>query len=552
MKLNNFKKYFDETILDRGYDYYCRGYVMSLEFDGETYTAKVAGSYDYTVKVSVSPEGSVTDASCDCPYDWGDYCKHQAAVFYAINEAPVKIKKVKGPKLIKQNLEELLRSLDTDTLIKILLEHAESDPRFKDDLLFRFGEKPDIEKYARKLIKSSIKAASRGGFIEYNDVFGSIEGAVKVLAITEDFIASGDMASAVKTAIIVLEEMMDFIQCCDDSDGHVGGMVMEAIDTLDRTTFGMDKSEVDCDKIFQMIFDHAKSEIYSGWSYWRIDILRCCIPFCDNDAIRKKLDDYFHDIGVETDDEDFYKYFTKQIRQLKYEIIKRFDGKDAALNFVDDHLNDNHFRKIAITNAIEAKQYGKAERLCLEGESTDKEHRGIVHGLQQIRYGIYEKTGNTDDLKEMAMTFVLAGEYEYYEKLKSLYPAEKWQPVLQDVLERLPQDIYGGGIYTKIIVAEGQTLRILEYCKKNITAIDTYYPHLVKQYKNDVEKLFLALIANESQQARNRKEYAALCRIIRHCKKACGTDVARTVKTELLEKHKRQPAFVDELGKLDL
>lgn len=45
--------------------------------------------------------GEVTDWSCDCPYDWGDTCKHVAAVLFAIREevaAAMPVAKKKGRK----------------------------------------------------------------------------------------------------------------------------------------------------------------------------------------------------------------------------------------------------------------------------------------------------------------------------------------------------------------------------------------------------------------------------------------------------------------------
>lgn len=93
MKLSDFEQYLDGRILQRGLDYFHRGNVKNLEAinDGH-YTAEVDGTDFYTVEVWVNQD-MIVDTSCDCPYDLGEFCKHQAAVFYALKEKNLKMTK---------------------------------------------------------------------------------------------------------------------------------------------------------------------------------------------------------------------------------------------------------------------------------------------------------------------------------------------------------------------------------------------------------------------------------------------------------------------------
>jgi uncharacterized Zn finger protein len=167
MNINNFESSMDTTILKRGLDYYKQGYIESLEFDGDEWVADVSGSDNYTVTVKLNDSGDIVSTSCDCPYDWGRYCKHQAAVFYAVrkeleNPNNKSINASQRPKL-----EDIIKNQDKSVLIKILLEYANKDKKIKNDLLFRFAEKSgDIIGNARNLIRASIKRAMRSGFVE--------------------------------------------------------------------------------------------------------------------------------------------------------------------------------------------------------------------------------------------------------------------------------------------------------------------------------------------------------------------------------------------------
>jgi uncharacterized Zn finger protein len=86
MTITRFEAEIDEKILERGLDYYQDGQVRSLEFDGTYWTAEVSGSEDYTVTIEVSRSGKIKGMECDCPYDWGPVCKHEAAVLYALRD----------------------------------------------------------------------------------------------------------------------------------------------------------------------------------------------------------------------------------------------------------------------------------------------------------------------------------------------------------------------------------------------------------------------------------------------------------------------------------
>ena len=80
------QNFFTQTILIRGRDYYRRGKVIGVQSVGDTYVAKVLGSRLYTVVVE-ERDGALHSATCDCPHSQsGYYCKHIAAVLFAVDE----------------------------------------------------------------------------------------------------------------------------------------------------------------------------------------------------------------------------------------------------------------------------------------------------------------------------------------------------------------------------------------------------------------------------------------------------------------------------------
>lgn len=82
MNLNNFESHIDKKILDRGYNYYIEGNIMDTSASGDNeYIFEIEGSEDYQVVVKIDNKGEILYSECDCPYDFGDICKHEVAAY---------------------------------------------------------------------------------------------------------------------------------------------------------------------------------------------------------------------------------------------------------------------------------------------------------------------------------------------------------------------------------------------------------------------------------------------------------------------------------------
>lgn len=87
MNIKDFRGHFLSKILQRGQMYLKDKRVSKPEHDDNgNYTFTVEGTDDYTVHIHISPEGELSELSCDCPYDQGGYCKHIAAALLYIEK----------------------------------------------------------------------------------------------------------------------------------------------------------------------------------------------------------------------------------------------------------------------------------------------------------------------------------------------------------------------------------------------------------------------------------------------------------------------------------
>lgn len=127
MNIKDFIANIDSRIRTRGLNYYRSGMIQQVEMIGEgNVLAVVKGNGDYNVNIVLFDQ-DVLSSSCDCPYDMGGACKHQAAVLYAI--------KSKGIEAIpKYDLSKILTDLSKEALQKIVLEQAYKDFHLRERL----------------------------------------------------------------------------------------------------------------------------------------------------------------------------------------------------------------------------------------------------------------------------------------------------------------------------------------------------------------------------------------------------------------------------------
>lgn len=546
MNLNNFENYIDPVILERGQEYYDDGAVLSLEFEGDTWIAEVSGTDTYTVSLSLDDTGEIIESYCDCPYDFGPVCKHQVAVLYAMQDQPLKKIKQEGIK-IKESLEKMLNGLDKKMLVSILLDIAAEDKKIKADLLFRFAEKEDALNQARKLIKASIHDAMSDGFVEYADTYAATRGARKVLNMIDDT----NIFDAVNIYFIVLEEMIHLQEFCDDSNGEVGEVIESAQENLTNLVKAAVLNVADGNKLMDMLLKHAADSLYADWSEWRFAILYAAIPLCVIPAARKRLEAQLAALQTKKHGDNYSSRFDRhEIQNILYTIISRFDGEKAVTVYMEQHLDNDRFRKTVIEQALAKNHLERALKLCLDGENMDHKYAGLVKNWKKLRYAVYEKQKDLAGQKSLAPEFIMDGDFDYYLKLKSLYK-RGWAVALERLLLMMEKEQYGqSDIYVKILVHEHLAERILRYCQKNNSEITKLYKHLLPEHSSAVEQIFLQYIRSRAQQASNRTAYHEVCGTIGSYAKACGKKGAEAVIQELREQHRRQPAFLDELTRV--
>lgn len=203
MNLSNFENFINKKVLARGLDYYENECVSSIEErNANQYEAQVEGTDLYIVKVELDDQGNIIDTECDCPYDMGEYCKHQVAVFMVLRDmlnksadgkeieakgldASVKINKIPVTKKAKStDIKKILSERTKGELIEFLYNLALEYEEIKQRIELNFDSENDVQELQQciKLIQTYInKNADRSGFISYSNMYDAVKGAEMVL-----------------------------------------------------------------------------------------------------------------------------------------------------------------------------------------------------------------------------------------------------------------------------------------------------------------------------------------------------------------------------------
>ncbi|MEH7374028.1 hypothetical protein [Neobacillus drentensis] len=450
------------------------------------------------------------------------------------------------------DLKTILTNQNKEELMRIILDLSDDFPEIEKQLLFKYTPHKDEISSAKKLITESINRAKRKGFIDWRHVAPALQGADLTLQKAQEKVDKGEWENAILLSLVVLSPVVKMLNFSDDSNGSIGDVMNWAIRTIDDAVIASlpNFNEKEKKRLFDAIVKEALKEHYNGWSDWRYALLKICTYYSPIKDLRKKLEKQLKSLFEKTESSWSDRFEKTQIKLLQFEIIERWDGKDATEIFIYENIQHSEFREKAIANELGKGEFKKVIQLCLDGEKADAEYRGLVHKWREYRYQAYELLGDIEQQKQLARELLFKNEFTYYLKLKELYPANEWDDALYKIVDDFKKMKNKLPVYLSILKEENLTAEILTYCQSNIRSIIDLYPYIIKDYLEEVNNLFIKFIEYSAEEAADRKKYRKVCSIIETYKKACGTIHSHKLIGELREKYKRRPAFIEEIGKI--
>lgn len=562
--LNQFEQYIDETILKRGLQYFKSGRVNQVEeISPGKYEAIVEGTEDYTVQLTLK-NGIISEYTCDCPYDFGPVCKHVAAVIFYLQQDVLDLNKKQKRtktnqtakpakrKTVAQQVEELLEKTTHDELKQFVREKTEENAQFRNLFLSSFAQynTDESKELYVKQVKSILKTASdRHGFIDWSasrQVGNAID---KLLKSAQKQIDNHNYKSAFFICTAVMEQMNEALEYSDDSNGDIGGSIEVACEML-YTIAQMQPTEEIRKLIIEYCFTALDKQIYSGWN-WHIEILRLA-------ALLLKTEDEIERIFKQIDKVQRSDYEKEKAQTIKYEILLKTKGENAAEIYLEQNITNSTLRQEAIQKALEKRDFEKALSIAKDGISYDLKGRpGLAKKWYDWLLKIAQAQNDSEKIIEYARLLFIdnfMNEQDYYQILKKHVKPEEWsefvEAMIQDITtkKRWPDMNLIAGIFIK----EEWWDRLLELVKMSpdLKTIDNYEKYLSKNYTNEIVELYANEILSYTENNMGRGHYQNACRYIRKIIKLGAREKANEIISYLRNEYPKRKALMEELNKI--
>ncbi|WP_211653333.1 SWIM zinc finger family protein [Planococcus alpniumensis] len=551
MNLSNFKKTVPAKLYKRGLDYFEQGFVEQLTEDTPNrWHALVSGTQDYEVSVNLRKDGTIVGSYCTCPFESDSLCKHEIAVCLAISE----YKAVNGTTAV--DVMAQLKALKKAELLEILEELVEKQPAVHQYLTEKFLDTGEMdEEKARQLIRISAYRAVRNGFIEWDWTGQALEGVEEVLEFLDGLDSRQDAEQIIRLSLVVIRECTGMLQIADDSSGEISSAIYESLEKVDEALreWPGEVDEAIVDRMLELLYPHILFGLEQDMTDAPNDLVESVLRWNEKGEFGDKLYNFIEKLIASKEMQSkTYHYLEERFRVYQLWVLQRHSGQDAVEAFYSKHHRYPAIRKAQVLQALRASEFEKALKLCEESEKLDADFAGLLHEWKKLRFKAYEGMGNTAEMIDLSAKFTLDGEEEYYFKLKNLVNPEQWPNKLEALLADMKNRPRSRPLYLGILIEEKRMEDLLDYCRRDISAIEQLYPHLLADYPHEVNEIYTAYIYRQIDRASNRKAYWTACQKIKSFKNALGTQAAYRLVEEIKFMYPKRPALLDELGKVKL
>lgn len=566
IQLDRFEEQIDEVILQRGLNYFRKGYVTDVEEIGYgDYEATVNGREIYTVHLHIE-KGIVTEYDCNCPYDQGPVCKHIVAVLFYLQQdmlhleedLPTKktTKKAKKPSEMEQ-VDKILHLLPHEELKAFVRDYCKKNKQVRGQFLFSHMDLcvEQKELYSQQ-IQALIKSYSdRYGFIEYRDAANLGRSVCGLLEEAADWPQRGKTAQAIYLAEATIEKMADVINNTDDSSGEIGGCISTATQMLaDIAESGL--ASPLREELFQWAIKQFQSKTLQGWD-WHFEVIRIAIDLIQSPQEKEQL---LRILGeIQSYDENSWNY--QQILNLRLQIIRKTENEEAAIRFMEANLSNSTFRKLLIEKALSEKNYPQVEKLANEGIKQDEKSKpGLAADWKNYPLTMYLQTGDKEQIIRLARYFLLQyysrhqPRQYYYDLLKSLIPEEQWAAYVDGIIAEICQESKYGAFQpvAEIYIWEKQWDKLLAWIRQypDFYRIEQTEPYLKEMYPQELAALYRDTILKYLESNTGREHYQKCCQYIRRMIKLGARPMATELITQLQTQYRNRRALLEELSKV--
>jgi uncharacterized Zn finger protein len=493
---------------ERGRDYARSRAVSDLVWRGQILRSSVVGNEYYSVSIRFSGQSKqiVQDATCSCPYDYGDWCKHIVATLLVANE--------QGNIEERPSLAQLLERLDLEQTRKLLDNLVVENPDLIDQVDLQVelltavkptksnsaksqssqNQRPEIDRSPfRRNVRYEIREALRSieeDYIEEDPFIDVIDDEIKKVT---GFLEAGDSFRAFVMLYATAEELAVHKDDIDDYSGGFSDLVYSLDRAIAETILWTDFSVEEREKwtseiegtqdILGAELEQSLTTLSQGWDDPQLlailagefdtrEIEQLKPAFCELGYVR---------LNILESQERFEEYlrFAKTLGFLVPYVtmliqLGRFEQAIASAEKIENHEQAFAVAKKLLEHGSEQEALRTAHKGLQFLEEGSSSH--YASELAVWTAALAEQLGETKILlNAKIIAFKLKPSLTDYHEIRDL-TGDKWNSTKEILLKYLPRsNSFGGGSEAKvdIFLDEGlidQAIAVVEggYCSREL------------------------------------------------------------------------------------
>ena len=570
VEINKWMDLFKRVILERGYDYFERGKVKDVHWEGDTVYGKVKGTEEYSVSAEIDDD-KVGKLSCDCLYAKGrKKCKHMAALLFKVLGGDICIDDEYYDdydyyeeyddeyydedysydyynNIIDDNEEinRLIDSFDEEILkdvLKYLLENDSSARRSFWQYINEGDNNTNIEEL-KESIDCLFYKNSDDKYIEYSEASILLDELNDFIDIKiEPLIGLYRYVDAVELTLHLASTFTEYD--VDDSNGIIMEIYSRCGEIISSVIILCNENEEE--NVFQAIAYEIENN-NDEYGYYKEFLDRILLNKFKSKKVLEKILKIIN-LRIKSLSEDmednFNQFYIKSLLYTQMKIMKVLNLSDKEIeSFYTENKSIPEICVMFADRLIENGDYNRAIDVLSE---SDKQNEEVSLKLKIL----YKITGNKVEYQNILwdkLKNAYTATIDVYNELKSTYDDEEWLMQRENVFALKSCSL----ILHQIYYSEKLYDKLMDYIEQDIIDIhivNLYEKTLKKLYPERLLKKYANIINNEIEMATDRKKYKKLVKVLIKMKNYDGGDkIVENIANEWRNKYKRRKALIDEM-----
>ena len=492
MNVKDFKNYFEPDVFARGMELYKEGKVKNLKKTSFGYEGFVVSNNPRKVRIFLDDFDNIKDIDCSCPYDLG-FCKHEAALLLAAKDYEDDS---------YEEIEKFIDRLSINDLRKIVKAQIVNDDNLLKNLkrkaLYYFEDDETIKKQIAEAASNENQLLLKElVFFLLDDKdfdWKTFNNYLDIINILSDV--------SIKESVV--------INVIKNVESKLKREIKKALEGQDY-------------RVFDNIFESVNND------FEKISISYYAIFYGENQECFNRLNKLYANIIDNSNDE----FIINLAKQYLFILYRQFASLDLQRELLQKYIDYGNFHKLLINSYIDSGEYEKALGLLNDEQEFKEEAKRI-----------YMATNNHEKIKDIYRDEILNGDLTNYEKFRST--CEDFNKELENILKALKNKKGLEATYGKILVREGRSFDLVEFCQRDYSRIVDCY-RFIKGYDRQVEEMFVVYIKHLCLTARDTMDYRYICKVIKSYGEALGKEKSMQLVAKLTAANSDNYLFLREL-----